>query len=246
MKNWSKRRVFRIVWFSFMIIFSIWNWNTFQSHNLPQNTFSNSETVTITETSNQITFKSIGSDKKLEVIFFQGGLTDPKAYAPLCRKLAEHGFTTHLIKMDWRLPQYDYQKTADLFNLLQGDFVIGGHSQGGKMAAQFVYENPKIFKGLFLIGTSHPRDIDLSPQDIPCVKLYAENDGLASVEEVMENENKLPLNTKLVFIEGGNHSQFGYLGQLLMDNSASISLEEQQNLSFEILLKFLAEINNSL
>jgi pimeloyl-ACP methyl ester carboxylesterase len=229
-----------------MIIFSIWNWNTFQSHNLPQNTFSNSETVTITETSNQITFKSIGSDKKLEVIFFQGGLTDPKAYAPLCRKLAEHGFTTHLIKMDWRLPQYDYQKTADLFNLLQGDFVIGGHSQGGKMAAQFVYENPKIFKGLFLIGTSHPRDIDLSPQDIPCVKLYAENDGLASVEEVMENENKLPLNTKLVFIEGGNHSQFGYLGQLLMDNSASISLEEQQNLSFEILLKFLAEINNSL
>jgi pimeloyl-ACP methyl ester carboxylesterase len=131
-------------------------------------------------------------------------------------------------------------------NLKQENFVIGGHSQGGKMAAQFVYENPKIFKGLFLMGTSHPRDIDLSPQDIPCVKLYAENDGLASVEEVMENENKLPLNTNLVFIEGGNHSQFGYLGQLLMDNSASISLEEQQNLSFEILLKFLAEINNSL
>jgi pimeloyl-ACP methyl ester carboxylesterase len=229
-----------------MIIFSIWNWNTFQSHNLPQNTFSNSEKVSITETEDQITFKSIDSNNKLEVIFFQGGLTDPKAYAPLCRKLAEHGFSTHLIKMDWRLPQYDYQKTADLFNLLQGDFVIGGHSQGGKMAAQFVYENPKIFKGLFLMGTSHPRDIDLSPQDIPCVKLYAENDGLASVEEVMENENKLPLNTKLVFIEGGNHSQFGYLGQLLMDNSASISLEEQQNLSFEILLKFLAEINNSL
>jgi hypothetical protein len=246
MKNWSKRRVFRIVWFSFVIVFFIWNWNTFQSHNLPQNTFSNSESVSIIETEDQITFKSNASDNKLEVIFFQGGLTDPKAYAPLCRKLAENGFTTHLIKMDLRLPQYDYQKTKDLFNLNQGNFVIGGHSQGGKMAAQFVYENPKIFKGLFLMGTSHPRDVDLSSQDIPCVKLYAENDGLASVEEVMENENKLPLNTELVLIEGGNHSQFGYLGQLLMDNPANISLEEQQNLSFDILLKFLVEINNSL
>ena len=56
------------------------------------------------------------------------------------------------------------------------------------MAAQFVYENPEVFKGLFLMGTSHPRDIDLSSSNIPCLKLYAEYDGLASVEEVMENK----------------------------------------------------------
>jgi len=63
-------------------------------------------------------------------------LTDPKAYAPLCRQLAENGFTCHLIKMDWRLPQYDYKKTLKLFNLHSGSYVVGGHSQGGKMAAQ--------------------------------------------------------------------------------------------------------------
>lgn len=51
--------------------------------------------------------------------------------------------------MDWRLPQYYYQKVSKLFDLTQGNFVIGGHSQGGKMAAQLVYENPNIFKGLF-------------------------------------------------------------------------------------------------
>jgi VIT1/CCC1 family predicted Fe2+/Mn2+ transporter len=76
------------------------------------------------------------------------------------------------------------------------------------------------------MGTSHPRDIDLSSQEISCIKLYAENDGLASVAEVMENKNKLPINTDLVLITGGNHSQFGYLGQLLMDNTATISLEQ--------------------
>jgi predicted esterase len=187
-KKWSKRKIFRTVWFSIVTIFFIWNWNTFQSHNLPENTFLNSDLVSVIETDDQIIFTSKNSENDLEVIFFQGGLTDPKAYTPLCRKLAERGFTCHLIKMDWRLPQYNYQKTSNLFNLEQGKYVIGGHSQGAKMAAQFVYENPKLLKGLFLMGTSHPRDIDLSAYDIPCIKLYSENDGLASVEEVMENK----------------------------------------------------------
>jgi pimeloyl-ACP methyl ester carboxylesterase len=171
-------------------------------------------------------------------------LTDPKAYAPLCRQLAENGFTCHLIKMDWRLPQYDYKKTLKLFNLDSGSYVVGGHSQGGKMAAQIVYENPTLFKGLFLLGTSHPRDIDLSTFTIPTIKLYAEKDGLASVPEVMENKSKLPQNSKLILIKGGNHSQFGYLGKLLMDNSADISLEEQQRQTVENILEFLNEIKN--
>jgi predicted esterase len=79
--------------------------------------------------------------------------------------------------MKWRLPQYDYQKVSKLIDLNGGNFVIGGHSQGGKMVAQLVYENPNVFKGLFLMGTSHLRDIDLSIQNTPCVKLYAYNDG---------------------------------------------------------------------
>ncbi len=246
MEKWSKRRIIRTVWFSIVIILFIWNWSTFQSHNLPENTFSNSKDISVTETDDKITFKPNHSNNQLEVIFFQGGLTDPKAYGPICKKLAENGFTSHLIKMDWRLPQYDYQKISKLFDLQHGQFAIGGHSQGGKMAAQFVYENPKIFKGLFLMGTSHPRDIDLSSNNIPCIKLYAEYDGLASVEEVMENKNKLPAKTELILIKGGNHSQFGYLGQLLMDSSPNITLEEQQEMSFVSLNEFLSRINSSL
>ncbi len=245
-KKWSKRKIFRTVWFSLVTIFFIWNWNTFQSHNLPENTFSNSDFVSVIETDDQISFKSKTSENELEVIFFQGGLTDPKAYAPLCRKIAENGFTCHLIKMNWRLPQYDYQKVSKLFDLNRGNFVIGGHSQGGKMAAQLVYENPTVFKGLFLMGTSHPRDINLSIQNIPCIKLYADNDGLASVDEVMENKSKLPKDSKLILINGGNHSQFGFLGKLLMDSSPDISLEEQQKQTYNNLIDFMERIKNSL
>lgn len=238
MKNNKWWKYFKIVWFTFVILFFIWNWTTFQSRNLPKDTFTNTDKVTVLSTDDQIIFKSVASQHSIEVIFFQGGLTDPKAYAPLCNKLAENGFTTHLIKMNWRMPQFDYHKVLTLFDLHKGKYIIGGHSQGGKMAAQMVYENPNLFEGLFLMGTSHPRDIDLSSQHIPCLKLSGQLDGLASVKEVTENRSKLPKDHNFVMIEGGNHSQFGYLGTLLMDNSAKISLEEQQKITVEHLVTF--------
>lgn len=240
----KKRNIFRLIWFSLVTIFFIWNWNTFQAHNLPEDTFSNSALVSVTETDDQFSFKPNILENDLVIIFFQGGLTDPKAYAPLCRKIAENGFTCHLIKMDWRMPQWDYKKIKTIFDLNTGMYVIGGHSQGAKMASQFVYENPGLMNGLFLMGTSHPRDIDLSSRSIPTIKLFAEMDGLASVSEVMENKNKLPVNTELIEIKGGNHSQFGYLGKLLMDSSAEIDLAEQQRLTFNLLIDFFHEIEN--
>ena len=245
-KKWSKRKAFRIIWFSLVTLFFIYNWNTLQSHKLPENTFLNSDLVSVIETDDQISFTSKIAENKLEVVFFQGGLNDPKAYAPLCRKITEKGFTCHLIKMDWRLPPYDYQKVFKLIDTTAGNYAIRGHSQGEKIAAQLVYENPNPFKGLFLMGTSHPRDIDLSNQNIPCIKLYADHDGLASVEEVLENKSKLPKHSKLILIAGGNHSQFGYLGQLLMDSSSEISLEEQQKQTYNHLINFISSIGKSI
>ena len=146
--------------------------------------------------------------------------------------------------MAWRFPQNDYQKISRLFDLNSGKYIIGGHSRGGKMAAQFVFENPGLMKGLYLLATSHPRDVSLANQTIPTMKIYAGNDGLASVSEVMENKEKLPQNAKLVLIEGGNHSQFGYLGQLLTDNSADITLKDQQKETLNYLIGHFKAIEN--
>jgi hypothetical protein len=237
-------KIFKIIWFSLVIIFLVWNWTSFQSRNLPDDTFTSNEKIEVVKTNDEFVFKTSQSKNSLEVIFFQGGLTDPKAYAPLCRKIAENGYTCHLIRMPLRLPQRDYKKISKMFNFSSKRFVIGGHSQGAKMAAQFVYENPEAMKGLFLMGTSHPRDISLSNVDIPTIKFYAGNDGLASVVEVLENKDKLPANSKLILINGGNHSQFGYLGTLFMDDKATISLGEQQSIVLKNIVSFLNEIDN--
>nr|WP_221408173.1 alpha/beta hydrolase [Fulvivirga imtechensis] len=242
----SKRKFFRIIWFSLVTIFMIWQWMAFQSHNLPDNVFDTDTGLAVETRNDYYTFKPRNSASNLEIIFFQGGLTDPKAYAPLCRKIAEKGFTCHLMRMPFRLPVKGYEKIKELFDLSASHYAIGGHSQGGKMAAQFVFENPALMKGLFLMGTSHPRDIDLSGLEIPTAKIYAENDGLASMGEVMENKSKLPANARLIFIEGGNHSQFGYLGHLLGDDDAAIPLEQQQEQTLEALLTLFAEIESEL
>ncbi len=238
----KKRNIFRIVWFTFVIIFCIWQWSTYQSRSLPEDTFLESDSVSVQISDDKISYISQRSEFRNEVIFFQGGLTDPKAYAPLCRQIAENGFTCHLIKMDWRMPIWGYKIILKLFDLNNGNYIIGGHSQGGKMAAQFVYEYPGLMNGLFLLGTSHPRDFDLSNRSIPTIKLYAEFDGLASVPEVMENKTKLPRNTELIMIKGGNHSQFGYLGRLLTDDSPKIERDRQQQLTEKALLYFFKEI----
>ncbi len=237
--KYKKRKIFKIVWFSFVFIFFIWMLSTYQSRNIPKQTLESNDTIEVIENSDKITFRVKQTRKRIELIFFQGGLCDPKAYAPLCKKIAESGYTCHIIKMSMRLPQRDYQKITRLFDLKSGQYVIGGHSQGGKMAAQFVYENPTTMKGLFLMGTSHPRDIDLSNQTIPTIKFYASNDGLASIEEVLQNKIKLPSDSKLILIEGGNHSQFGYLGTLFLDGKATISVEKQQSLVLEHTVNFL-------
>lgn len=65
-----------------------------------------------------------------------------------------------------------YLQIKTLFNLNDTGrkYVLAVHSQGGKMAAQFVYENKDAMAGLVLLWTSHPRDIDLSSVTVPIVK----------------------------------------------------------------------------
>ena len=59
------------------------------------------------------------------------------------------------------------------------------------------------------------------------------------MEEVEANAMYLPANTTWVLIEGGNHSQFGYYGSQLGDNTANISREGQQKLTIEAILATL-------
>jgi hypothetical protein len=175
------------------------------------------------------------------IMFYPGALVDPVAYAPLCRNMADSGYKVFLVKMPWRLAKNGYNKPRDL-NLFADstkEYILAGHSQGAKMAAQFVYENPSLFDKLILIATTHPRDIDLSKLDIPVMKISGSRDGVAGMEDILNNKSKLPPATKYVVIEGANHAQFGYYGFQLGDNKATIGRAKQQQVTLDTILAFI-------
>lgn len=85
-------------------------------------------------------------------------------------------------------------------------------------------------RGLALIGTTHPRDHDLSHLTIPVLKVQAEHDCVAPPEEARRHAGRLPPATRWVDIRGGNHAQFGSYGSQINDCGATISREVQQRL----------------
>src|SRR5207249_1727710 len=125
--------------------------------------FQSNSSVRVEETKDFISFTPTRTYQKV-FIFYPGALVDPVAYSPLCRKIADSGYKVFLIKMPWRLAKKGYNKPKEMSLLADTtkQYILAGHSQGAKMAAQFVYENPTLIDRLILIGTTHPRDIDLS------------------------------------------------------------------------------------
>ena len=227
------------IWAVIGISLSIWVYFSFNAKIFDDNILNSSSTIMVNVTDDFISFTPTSKSKNV-LFFYPGALVDPFAYAPLCRKLSENGYQVLIIRMPWRMATKGYNKIIEL-NLLKDkskNFILAGHSQGGMMAAQFVYENPDAIGKLILLGTTHPRDIDLSNSTVKVLKIYGSNDGVATKQKVNNNKSKLPSGTKYIEIDGGNHSQFGYYGFQLNDNKASITKEKQQDLILTNILDF--------
>ncbi|WP_281321788.1 alpha/beta hydrolase [Flavobacterium aestivum] len=236
----QKIKIFKRLWITFGICFILWIVISFQTKGVDEAILQSNSSIQVINTENIISFTPKKSYQKV-FIFYPGAMVAADAYAPLCRKIAENGYKSIIIKMPWRQPSYGYNipKEIDLFKDSTKQYILAGHSKGGMMAAQFVYENPTLIDKLILLGTSHPRDFDLSQSSIPIMKISGSNDGLADTKSVNRNKPKLPITTKYVLIKGGNHSQFGYYGSQLGDDKASINREEQQKIILNSILSFI-------
>ena len=102
-----------------------------------------------------------------------------------------------------------------------------GHSRGAVVATNLAAARWPEVAGLVLLGTTHPRDVDLGGLKISVTKVMGTRDRIAPVSRSNENRALLPAATRWVRIEGGNHSQFGWYGFQPGDGFADISREEQ-------------------
>lgn len=213
---------------------------SFQSANLPEDTFVSTALLSVTETDDFITYHPINASH-VTVMFYPGALVEPQAYAPLCRQIAENGYIVMIIKMPWRMANLGY--TIPLEKGLLSDstrqFVLIGHSKGAAMIARFIYEYPNYIDKAILMATTHPIDQDLSQLKIPILKIFGSNDGIADEKSIVTNKRLLPASTTYIRIAGGNHAQFAHYGRQFMDSEASITREQQQEIMLKYILSFL-------
>jgi hypothetical protein len=110
------------------------------------------------------------------------------------------------------------------------------------MAAQYIQDNPGKMQGLALWTAYPPSGVNLSSANITAVTIHGTNDGLVSNQQITDSLQQLPPDTVRVDIDGGNHAQFGWYGEQSGDNSASISREQQQNITVNGTVQMLSKL----
>jgi len=176
-------------------------------------------------------------------IFYPGGLVDPAAYAPLMERLAGDGVLAIVVPMPLDLAVLGINRADDVIAAYPDidTWIIGGHSLGGAMAAQYVSGHPGTVDGLVFLASYPAESTDLSAFDLGVVSIYGTEDGVAG--DVFEASlQRLPEDTSLEVIEGGNHAQFGNYGPQSGDGTATVSREEQQELTASAILGLVEKL----
>ncbi len=183
--------------------------------------------VSIVNTDNYIDlFPTRTPQKELGILFYPGGLVAPEAYNQLLAQLVLQGYEVVTIRMPLDLAVIDGNKGLkylDKFPKVKR-WAIMGHSLGGSMAGDVIAANAEKFKALIFLA-AYPNKT-LKDVTIPTLSLYGSNDKVVDKTKVKDTA-KLPSNTQIIEIAGGNHAQFGSYGKQNGDGDAAISEDEQ-------------------
>ena len=176
-------------------------------------------------------------------IFYPGGLVDAAAYAPLMKAIADQGITAIITPMPLDLAVFSINKANDVIAAFPEikTWIIGGHSLGGSMAAQYVKDNPTKVQGVVFMAAYPADNVDLSQLPIKFVTLYGTYDGVAR-NVFKDSLRRLPADTELITIDGGNHAQFGNYGPQAGDGTATLSREDQQAQTVEAVVALMQRI----
>jgi hypothetical protein len=191
-----------------------------------------------------LVFSPTEAELPVGLILYPGGRVDYRAYAPHARAIANQGFTVIIVPMPLNLAFLGINRADDVITAFPeiNRWAIGGHSLGGAMAAEFASANPNRVDGLVLWASYPGENNDLSGSGLPVISVFADNDSLATLEDIADSKDRLPPDTVFVEITGGNHAGFGWYGPQRGDGEALISKTEQQDLIVQASVAFLQSI----
>ncbi|MFI3229143.1 MAG: alpha/beta hydrolase [Bacillota bacterium] len=169
------------------------------------------------------------ADSDVGLVFYQGGRVDYLAYAPLMQKLQQAGINVFLVDTAYNMACFGINKASAIMEEYTAitNWYVGGHSLGGVMANVFASNHSDEINGLVMLGIYLSSDYDVENT----ITIYGSND--------LRVGDSVTYTTNVHVIEGGNHAQFGNYGPNDGDGVATITTEEQQNITVELVSAFM-------
>jgi dienelactone hydrolase len=180
------------------------------------------------------------TDKGL--IYYPGGLVDPEAYAATGQGIADEGYLVVIPKMPLNLAFTGINRADGI----RADFpeieswVIGGHSLGGAMAAQYAKNNVDTLDGLIMYASYPANNEDFVDFPLPILTIIGSKDPGAPQQEAFYDA--IADSAEIFIIEGGNHRQYADYSYQPDDGIATISAAEQQNQIIAATVQFLESL----
>jgi dienelactone hydrolase len=180
-----------------------------------------------------------GSPADRGLVYYPGGLVDPEAYAVTAQGIADAGYLVVIPKMPLNLAFTG----IDRADRIRADYpeieswVIGGHSLGGAMAAEYAKNNVDSLDGLIMFA-SYPANVkDFVDFPIPILTIIGSQDPGAPQQEAFYEAIRDSATRTL--IQGGNHRQYADYAFQKDDGIATISAAEQQDQIIAATVQFL-------
>ncbi len=175
------------------------------------------------------------------LVFYPGARVDANAYAPLLFKLSERGVFCVLVDMPFDMAFFD----IDAAGSVQAEFpqvqrwYLAGHSLGGAMAAAYLGQgdNAVAWDGLMLLAAFSTSDLTASGLDV--LTVVGKNDGVVNRDKLESCAANLPASARTATIPGGNHAQFGNYGAQKGDGQASITADDQQSQTADLICELM-------
>jgi predicted esterase len=178
-----------------------------------------------------LTFTPIQVAPSTGFIFYPGGRIDPRGYAHLMKAIASEGYLVVVPEMPLNISAFRPNIATKIVAAHPeiDRWAIGGHSVGGAMAAQYTHTHGESIDGLAIWASYPPGNADLSGLALPVVLIYGSRETTVTDDSVAERQHLLPVDTRYVRSEGGDHHQFGSYEIDASDHRATIDRAFQQD-----------------
>ena len=195
-----------------------------------------SENVTVLD-EGDLVFKPTG-EIKAGLIFYPGAKVEYTSYSPLMYELAKEGIMCVLVEMPLNFAIFGVDKAKDIMSDYDeiSKWYLMGHSLGGAMIASFAGENSENVAGLILLAAYSTTDVS----SIDTLLIYGSNDLVLNKEKYEECKKNLSDSFIESIIIGGNHANFASYGKQKSDGEATISIDEQIDLTVQSIIGFIS------